>query len=152
MIRWSFSDSTGRWPRLARNSFSDGRRRCRRFPISRRSVMSARTQKSARKSSPNTDASISAAAENRTRTANRTEPGATRFAKGNPGGPGNPFNRQIAAFRKMLVESTTMEHIRLAHAKLIEKVEEGNLAAIRLFFQYAVGKPLPAADPDRVDV
>lgn len=75
-----------------------------------------------------------------------------QYARGNRGGPGNPFNRQIAAFRTMIVSTTTLDDVREAALKLIEAARQGNLAAIKLFFQYVVGKPTDAVDPDRMDV
>jgi len=35
-----------------------------------------------------------------------------RFAKGNPGGPGNPFARQVAALRQNMLDAVTGEDIR----------------------------------------
>jgi hypothetical protein len=75
-----------------------------------------------------------------------------RFAKGNPGGPGNPFARKTAQFRKVLQETVTDEDIQAAARKLIEQARAGDLAAIRLLFSYTIGKPAAAVDPDRVEV
>ena len=74
-----------------------------------------------------------------------------RFGKGNRGGPGNPFNRRIAELRRMLMEAVS-ERLPAIVAALIVKAEAGDVAAIRIALQYGVGMPLPAADPDRVDV
>ena len=51
----------------------------------------------------------------------------------NRGGRGNPFNRQIGAFRKMIVGTTTLDDVRVATEKLIAAAREGNLAAIKPF-------------------
>jgi hypothetical protein len=75
-----------------------------------------------------------------------------RFAQGNKGGPGNPFARRTAQFRKVLLEVVTDEDIQAAARKLIEQARAGDLAAIRILFSYAIGKPTAAVDPDRVDV
>jgi hypothetical protein len=75
-----------------------------------------------------------------------------RFARGNKGGPGNPFARRTAQFRKVLLEMVTDEDIQAAARKLIEQARAGDLAAIRLLFSYTIGKPAAAVDPDRVDV
>jgi hypothetical protein len=75
-----------------------------------------------------------------------------RFAKGNLGGPGNPFARQCAHFRKVLHEMVTDQDIRDLAATLLLQAREGNLGAIKLVFSYVIGKPTPAPDPDRLSV
>ena len=74
-----------------------------------------------------------------------------RFAAGNPGGPGNPFARKVAALRNAIVEAITEEDIKEIVAVLKQKAKEGSTAAIKLIFQYALGKPGPENDPDRLD-
>src|SRR5262249_742665 len=75
-----------------------------------------------------------------------------RFAPGNPGGPGNPFARKVAALRKAIVEAITEEDVKEIVVVLKQKAKEGSTAAIKLIFQYAIGKPGPENDPDRVDL
>jgi hypothetical protein len=75
-----------------------------------------------------------------------------RFAPGNPGGPGNPFARKVAALRKAVLDAVSVEDIQAVFAVLLEKAKAGDTAAAKLVLQYAVGKPGAAADPDRVDV
>ena len=75
-----------------------------------------------------------------------------RFAKGNPGGPGNPYARQIAGFRKALVSFFTDEDWKEIALALREKATMGNLNAIKILCQYFLGKPKAAVDPDRLDV
>lgn len=74
-----------------------------------------------------------------------------RFAPGNPGGPGNPFARQVAALRQALVNSVTEEDIQEVMQSLKQQAKEGNWQAAKLFLQYVVGKPQPAPEPDRMD-
>lgn len=74
-----------------------------------------------------------------------------RFGKGNPGGPGNPFNRRIAELRRLLMEAVSTRLPDMVEA-LMEKALQGDVAAIKVALEYSVGKPLPAADPDRVDI
>lgn len=74
-----------------------------------------------------------------------------RFTKGNKGGPGNPFNRQVAALRKALLAGVTAEDIEEVLAVLMIKAKSGDLAAIKLLLSYTVGKPGPAVDPDTLD-
>jgi len=75
-----------------------------------------------------------------------------RFAPGNPGGPGNPHARKVAELRQALVNFVTAEDMKEIALILKEKAKMGNLAAIKLLFQYVLGKPLAATDPDRLDV
>src|SRR5271170_6788791 len=74
-----------------------------------------------------------------------------RFAKGNPGGPGNPFGRQVAALRAGLLACTTQQDVQDVMAALLVQAKKGNVAAVRLFFAYTIGKPGETVDPDRVD-
>jgi len=73
-----------------------------------------------------------------------------RFAPGNPGGPGNPFGRKVAALRMAIVEALSEEDVREIVGVLKEKAKAGSTAAIKLLFQYAIGKPSAENDPDRV--
>jgi hypothetical protein len=75
-----------------------------------------------------------------------------RFVAGNRGGPGNPFARRIAEFRKAIVEAATPQKVAAVVAKLEEKALEGDVAAAKLYLAYAIGKPGPMPDPDRLDV
>ncbi len=75
-----------------------------------------------------------------------------RFAKGNKGGPGNPFARKVAELRQALVNFITEDDMKHVAFILKEKAMGGDLAAIKLLFQYVLGKPQPAPDPDRLDV
>jgi hypothetical protein len=74
-----------------------------------------------------------------------------RFTKGNPGGPGNPFTRRVAEFRAAIVAAATPEKVAAVVAKLEEKALQGDVAAAKLYLAYAVGRPGPAPDPDRLD-
>src|SRR5207244_9486692 len=75
-----------------------------------------------------------------------------RFAAGNAGGPGNPFARQTAQLRAALVQRVTSEDMGVIADELIVKARNGNLAAIKLLFQYVIGKPVAAVNPDTLDV
>ena len=74
-----------------------------------------------------------------------------RFAKGNPGGPGNPFARKVAAFRQEFMAAVTGDDIAVIVRALIDKAKAGDVAAARLVLQYTLGKPAAAVDPDRLD-
>jgi hypothetical protein len=75
-----------------------------------------------------------------------------RFAKGNKGGPGNPFARKIAMLRQTLVNFVTEEDMKHIAFVLKMKAENGDLQAMKLLFQYVIGKPTDTVDPDRLDV
>ncbi len=70
-----------------------------------------------------------------------------RFAKGNSGGPGNPFARQVAAFRQEFMAAVTGEDIAVIVRALIDKAKAGDVAAARLVLQYTLGKPAATVDP-----
>ena len=75
-----------------------------------------------------------------------------RFAPGNPGGPGNPYARQVAEYRKALFECVSIEELGRVVAAIKKKAMEGDVAAAKLIFQYVLGKPITPVDPDRLDV
>jgi hypothetical protein len=75
-----------------------------------------------------------------------------RFTQGNPGGPGNPFARQVAALRSALLACITPDDILEIMAALLLKAKTGDLAAARLVLAYTVGKPAKVVDPDRCDI
>src|SRR5262245_16842731 len=77
--------------------------------------------------------------------------GRGRFGPKNPGGPGNPFARQVAALRQVVLDAITAEDMQKIVRKLIELAADGNVAAARLLLSYALGKPQPVPDPDRMD-
>ncbi len=64
-----------------------------------------------------------------------------RFAKGNPGGPGNPFTRQVATLRGQLLKSVKRNDLRDIVAALVEKSKAGDIPAIKLLFAYLIGAP-----------
>jgi hypothetical protein len=75
-----------------------------------------------------------------------------RFRKGNAGGPGNPFARQVAQLRAALINAVTGTDIRQIAEQLLAQARQGNLAAIKLLLQYVLGKPTPMVNPDTLDV
>jgi hypothetical protein len=54
--------------------------------------------------------------------------------------------------RSVLIHSTTKEDIRRAADALKTKVFAGDVPAIKLFFQYVLGKPAEAKNPDRIGI
>ena len=75
-----------------------------------------------------------------------------RFAKGNPGGPGNPFARLVAELRQAAVEAVPKEKLRAIFVKMSDLAVEGNVQAAKFVAAYLIGKPQPARDPDRADL
>jgi hypothetical protein len=75
-----------------------------------------------------------------------------RYASGNASGPGNPFARRVAQLRSILLETVTDEELRIVAGQLMVKAKFGDLAAIKLLFQYVLGKPAATVNPDTVDV
>jgi hypothetical protein len=75
-----------------------------------------------------------------------------RFTAGNKYGPGNPFARQTAQLRKVLLEVVTPEEMRQVAFTLLLRAKTGNLTAIKLLLQYVLGKPAEGVDPDRLEV
>jgi hypothetical protein len=75
-----------------------------------------------------------------------------RFAKANPGAPGNPFARRVAALRQAAVAAITPDAVQAILAKMTELALGGDVQAAKLVLSYAIGKPGAAADPDRLDV
>jgi hypothetical protein len=74
-----------------------------------------------------------------------------RFAKGNKGGPGNPFARKVAALRQAFVSFVSEDDLKHIVFVIKMRAEGGDMAAAKLLLQYALGKPAEAMDPDRVD-
>jgi hypothetical protein len=74
-----------------------------------------------------------------------------RFVAGNAGGPGNPFARRVAQLRKVMLECVTDKEMEIIVCELVIQAKMGNLAAIKLLFQYILGKPAAVVDPDTLD-
>ncbi len=82
--------------------------------------------------------------------AGRAENG--RFATGNKCGLGNPFARKLGAFRSAFLNAISDNDIAAVARKLAELATAGDVQAAALFLSYAVGKPHPAVNPDRLDL
>jgi hypothetical protein len=74
-----------------------------------------------------------------------------RFAKGNPGGPGNPLGGKVAALRATLVDAVTPDDIREVVAALLVQAKEGEIAAVRELFQRLLGPPVELDLIERLD-
>ena len=59
-----------------------------------------------------------------------------QFRKGNRGGPGNPFARQVAQLRKAALEAVSADDVRDIINALKEKAKSGDVAA-KLLLSYS---------------
>ena len=74
-----------------------------------------------------------------------------RFARGNKGGPGNPFARKVGQLRSALLETVTEDDMRAVAAKLVQMARGGNLPAIRELLERMLGKPIEADFMERLE-
>jgi hypothetical protein len=74
-----------------------------------------------------------------------------RFVPGCNGGPGNPFARRTAGLRRAIANAVSEEDIAQIVLLFKRKALEGDLAAAKFIFSYAVGRPAPAVNPDTLD-
>ncbi len=75
-----------------------------------------------------------------------------RFTKNNPGGPGNPYARKIAALRQSLIKHLGPRELYEIVRLLVGQAMCGNIESTKLLFQYVIGKAPDAPDPDNVDL
>src|SRR5262245_10009012 len=73
------------------------------------------------------------------------------FAKGNSGGPGNPFARKSAEFRKAFLEGISAEQFSGLVQIVLTRACQGDSACLKILLQYLIGKPAPAVNPDSLD-
>ena len=74
-----------------------------------------------------------------------------RFLPGNPGGPGSPYNRQVAHLRAALYEALSREDIWAVTRKMRDRALDGDVAAAKLLLAYTIGRPLPGTAPQALD-
>jgi hypothetical protein len=75
-----------------------------------------------------------------------------RFAKGNSGGPGNPFNATVQKLRAAMVQAVSPEDIGEVIGQVLTQAKDGNLAAIKLLLSYTIGQPHQTIQPDRAEL
>ena len=63
-----------------------------------------------------------------------------QFAKGNPGGPGNPHAKRVAWLREALLEAVSEDDLRAIARTLVKKAKGGDLPAIRELLNRVIGK------------
>jgi hypothetical protein len=71
-----------------------------------------------------------------------------RFAKGNCGGPGNPFAGRAASLRWALLATVTVEDLCAVAQALVAKARKGDRASAELYLAYVLGQPPKAARAD----
>ena len=69
-----------------------------------------------------------------------------QFGVGNPGGPGNPHARRVAALRTALMDAVTNDDIRAVAKALVKRARTGEVPAIRELLDRLVGKPTDRAE------
>src|SRR5947208_14428387 len=74
-----------------------------------------------------------------------------RFAKDNPGGPGNPHARHCARMLALLRTSISDEEMVAIIRMLVDKARGGDGSAAKLLLSYKLGKPGPVPNPDEID-
>src|SRR5438477_338820 len=67
-----------------------------------------------------------------------------RFTKGNAGGPGNPHARHCARMLALFRDAITDDEMYRLCRVLFEKATSGDVSALKMIWQYKIGKPLPA--------
>ncbi len=67
-----------------------------------------------------------------------------------PGGPGNPYYRRQAELKRQMLDFVTDVDVNSVMRVLLGIARSGDLAAIKLFLEYTIGKPNPSVDPDKV--
>jgi len=63
-----------------------------------------------------------------------------QFAKGNPGGPGNPYARRTAALRSALLDAVTEADIRAVARALVKRAKDGEVPAVRELLDRLLGR------------
>ena len=77
--------------------------------------------------------------------------GAGRFTPGNPGGPGNPYAKRVAALRAAMLDAVTEEDVRAIVGKLVELAKAGNVPAAKEVLDRCLGKILEADMLERLE-
>ncbi|MEY4212245.1 MAG: hypothetical protein RL458_470 [Pseudomonadota bacterium] len=75
-----------------------------------------------------------------------------QFGAGNPGGPGNPYARRVAALRTALMDAVTDEDIRAVARALVNQAKAGEVPAIRELLDRLVGKPTERAEQSHATI
>jgi hypothetical protein len=74
-----------------------------------------------------------------------------RFAKGNPGGPGNPNAKKVAELRSTLLGAVSLDDMRAVVKKLVAQAKAGDVAASKVVLERLLGQPLAIDIEQRLD-
>ena len=72
---------------------------------------------------------------------NGRDPKTGQFVKGWKGGPGNPLNKGVHYLKEAILQAATPEKARELMEKCHELAMAGDMAAARVWFDRAIGKP-----------
>ena len=75
-----------------------------------------------------------------------------QFAKGNSGGPGNPYARRVARLRSALLDAVGENGLADIVQGMVTAAKGGDVAAAKLLLSYLLGKPVESVEPDYVDI
>ena len=64
-----------------------------------------------------------------------------RFLPGNPGGPGNPYPRQVAALRNSILQAVTPKDIEEIIKAQIAEAKQGDTVAAKFVLERVLGRP-----------
>ncbi|MCE5302848.1 MAG: hypothetical protein LLF97_07030 [Planctomycetaceae bacterium] len=74
-----------------------------------------------------------------------------RFAKGNAGGPGNPFARQAQHLRGALFAAVTTADLKAVVTKLVQLAKGGDVQAAKVVLDRALGPPVELDLIERIE-
>lgn len=73
------------------------------------------------------------------------------FIKGNKEGRGNPYAKQVNAFRSALMQAVQEKDIKAIVETLLEQAVNGNIAACRVLLDRLLGPPVQADILERLE-
>lgn len=74
-----------------------------------------------------------------------------QFVKGNSGGPGNPFARQVGVLREAMISRVSPEKFGRIVDALVQEAEQGDLRATKEILDRTLGKPIHADLLERIE-
>ena len=74
-----------------------------------------------------------------------------QFAKGNPGGDGNPFAKHVARLRAVLFEAVTPADLKAVVTALLNQAKGGDVASIKELLQRLLGPPVELDFVERLE-
>lgn len=71
-----------------------------------------------------------------------------RFVKGHSGGPGRPPKKREEKYLERFKKAVTLSEFQEASQALVNAAKGGDISAIKLLFQYALGNPKQLIEAD----